>query len=197
MADELTKMMTEQLRDAYSAEKQALRAMPKMMKKAESQGLKQAIQTHIDQTEGQIERLDRALEAVGGKPGRKVCEGMRGIIEEGQSELEDHDKGPMLDALIVAGMQRIEHYEIAAYGTMAALAKACGEDEVARLLAETLEEEKQTDQLLTELAESEINPAMVQEVRGEEMDEEAEEEAPPKPANDRRGSGGGRRRSAA
>ena len=103
MADDLTKMMTEQLRDAYSAEKQALRAMPKMMKKASAQALKDAIQKHIDQTEGQIERLDRALEAVGGKPGRKICEGMRGIIEEGQSELEDHDKGPMLDALIVAG----------------------------------------------------------------------------------------------
>ncbi|MBY0330671.1 MAG: ferritin-like domain-containing protein [Acetobacteraceae bacterium] len=192
MADDLTKMMTEQLRDAYSAEKQALRAMPKMMKKASAQALKDAIQKHIDQTEGQIERLDRALEAVGGKPGRKVCEGMRGIIEEGQSELEDHDKGPMLDALIVAGMQRVEHYEIAAYGTMAALAKACGEQEVARLMIETLNEEKQTDQLLTDLAEREINPAMVQELRGE-----AEQEEAPKPANDRRATGTGRRRPAA
>ena len=192
MADELTKMMTEQLRDAYSAEKQALRAMPKMMKKASAQALKDAIQKHIDQTEGQIERLDRALEAVGGKPGRKICEGMRGIIEEGQSELEDHDKGPMLDALIVAGLQRVEHYEIAAYGTMAALAKACGENEVARLMVETLNEEKQTDQLLTDLAEREINPAMVQELRGE-----AEQEEAPKPANDRRATGTGRRRPAA
>lgn len=192
MADDLTKMMTEQLRDAYSAEKQALRAMPKMMKKASAQALKDAIQKHIDQTEGQIERLDRALEAVGGKPGRKICEGMRGIIEEGQSELEDHDKGPMLDALIVAGLQRVEHYEIAAYGTMAALAKACGENEVARLMVETLNEEKQTDQLLTDLAEREINPAMVQELRGE-----AEQEEAPKPANDRRATGTGRRRPAA
>ena len=192
MADDLTKMMTEQLRDAYSAEKQALRAMPKMMKKASAQALKDAIQKHIDQTEGQIERLDRALEAVGGKPGRKICEGMRGIIEEGQSELEDHDKGPMLDALIVAGLQRVEHYEIAAYGTMAALAKACGENEVARLMGETLNEEKQTDQLLTDLAEREINPAMVQELRGE-----AEQEEAPKPANDRRATATGRRRPAA
>lgn len=189
MADELVRMMTEQLRDAYSAEKQALRAMPRLMKKASAQPLKDALQMHVEQTEGQVERLERALEAIGGKPGRKVCEGMRGIIEEAQSELEDHDKGPMLDAIIAAAQQRMEHYEIASYGTLAALAKACGEQEVARLMAETLREEKETDAKLTELAERELNPAMVEALRG------GAGEAP-EPANDRRG-GGGRRSSAA
>ena len=170
--EEIRQLMIEQLRDAYSAEKQALRAMPRLMRKASSQSLKDALQTHVEQTEGQIERLERCLEAMQARPGRKVCEGMRGLIEEAQGELEDHDKGPILDVVIVAAQQRVEHYEIAAYGTMATLAKAAGEKEVARLLAETLKEEKQTDEKLTQLAEQEINPAAL-----------AEEE--PEPANDR------------
>jgi ferritin-like metal-binding protein YciE len=119
---------------------------------------------------------------MGSKPGRRVCEGMRGIIEEGQSELEDHDKGPIMDVLITAAQQRVEHYEIASYGTMAALAKAAGQKQVAELLAQTLQEEKQTDEKLTQLGESEINPAAFQ---------GAEAGA----ANDQRG--GGRRSSAA
>jgi len=156
------KLMVEQLRDAYSAEKQALRAMPRMAKKATSQSLKDAVQMHVEQTEHQIERLEQALDKLGARPGRKVCEGMRGIIEEGQSELEDHDKGPLLDTVIVAALQRVEHYEIAAYGTMAALAKAAGQQEVAELMVQTLQEEKQTDEKLTQLAESEVNPAAIQ-----------------------------------
>ena len=164
--DEMKKLMVEQLRDAYSAEKQALRAMPRMMKKATSQSLRDALQMHVEQTEGQIERLEKALELMGSKPGRKVCEGMRGIIEEGQSELEDHDKGPLMDVLITAAQQRVEHYEIASYGTMAALAKAAGQAEVAQLLAQTLQEEKQTDEKLTQLAESELNPAMLEAASG-------------------------------
>ncbi|MFC7478710.1 ferritin-like domain-containing protein [Dankookia sp. GCM10030260] len=176
--DEIIRLMTEQLRDAYSAEKQALRAMPRMMKKASAQSLKDALQMHVEQTEGQVERLEKALETIGGKAGRKVCEGMRGIIEEGQSELEDHEKGPLLDTLIVAAQQRIEHYEIASYGTMVALAKAVGQQELADLLAETLQEEKQTDEKLTQLAERELNPAAI---KGAQSDE---------PANDRRGKRG-------
>ena len=132
--DEVSKLMVEQLRDAYSAEKQALRAMPRLAKKATSQALKDAVQMHVEQTEHQIERLEQALDTLGARPGRKVCEGMRGIIEEGQSEAEDHDKGPLLDTVIVAALQRVEHYEIAAYGTMAALAKAAGQQEIANLL---------------------------------------------------------------
>lgn len=173
--DEITKLMVEQLRDAYSAEKQALRAMPRMMKKASMPSVKEALQLHVEQTEGQVERLEKALEMVGGRPGRKVCEGMRGIIEEAQSELEDHDKGPLLDTLIIAGQQRIEHYEIASYGTMVAMAKACGQQELAALLAETLAEEKQTDEKLSQLAESEVNPAAFESLQQAE------------PANDKRG----------
>jgi ferritin-like metal-binding protein YciE len=160
--DDVTKLMVEQLRDAYSAEKQGLRAMPRVAKKATSPALKEAFQMHAEQTEHQVERLEQALEKLGARPGRKVCEGMRGLIEEAQSELEDHDKGPILDAVIVGAQQRMEHYEIAAYGTIAALAKAAGQQEIADLMLQTLQEEKQADEKLSQLAESELNPAAIQ-----------------------------------
>ncbi|PWS35151.1 ferritin-like domain-containing protein [Falsiroseomonas bella] len=186
--DEIQQLMIDQLKDAHSAEKQALRGMAKMLKNASSQALKDCIQTHIDQTQKQVERVEQALEMVGGKPGRKVCEAMRGLIEEAQGEMGEHDKGPMMDVLIIAAAQRIEHYEIAAYGTMVTLAKAAGENKLADLLAKTLAEEKDTDGKLTEVAEGEVNPAFISHARGE--DEEEEEE----PANENRR--GGRRRSA-
>ena len=167
--DELTKLMIEQLRDAYSAEKQALRIMPRMTKKVSSQTLRDALQMHAEQTETQVERLEQALEMLGGKAGRKVCEGMRGILEEAQHEIEDQEKGPVLDMLVVAGIQRVEHYEIAAYGTMVALAKAAGQTQLADLLAETLAEEKQTDEKLSELAESEVNPAAIEGMQQPEL----------------------------
>jgi ferritin-like metal-binding protein YciE len=167
--DELNKLMIEQLRDAYSAEKQALRIMPRMTKKVSSQTLRDALQMHAEQTETQVERLEQALEMLGGKAGRKVCEGMRGILEEAQHEIEDQEKGPVLDMLVVAGIQRVEHYEIAAYGTMVALAKAAGQTQLADLLAETLAEEKQTDEKLSELAESEVNPAAIEGMQQPEL----------------------------
>src|SRR5690606_16375757 len=108
MPDPITKLMTDQLRDAHSAERQALRAMPRMLRQASAQPLKDALRMHIDQTERQVERLERALDLLGARPGRKVCEGMRGLIEEAQGEMEQHDKGPLMDVLIVAAAQRIE-----------------------------------------------------------------------------------------
>jgi ferritin-like metal-binding protein YciE len=148
------------------------------MKKASAASLKEALQMHIEQTNGQVARLEQALEIMQAKPGRKVCDGMRGLIEEAQSELEEHDKGPLLDVVIIAAQQRMEHYEIAAYGTMATLAEAAGQKQVARLLAQTLKEEKQTDEKLTQLAEREINPTAL---------EAAREEEEPEPASSRRG----------
>ena len=160
--EDLNKLMIEQLRDAYSAEKQGLRAMPRLAKKVGSQSLKDALQTHAEETEGQVERLEKALEMLGGRPGRKVCEAMRGIIEEAQHELEDQEKGPVYDMLLTAAIQKVEHYEIAAYGTMATLAKSAGQTELGDLLGQTLAEEKKTDELLTKLAEREINAAAIQ-----------------------------------
>ncbi|NOG71756.1 ferritin-like domain-containing protein [Roseicella sp. DB1501] len=164
--DNLNKLMVEQLRDAYSAERQGLRAMSRLAKKVSSPSLKDALQAHAEETEGQVERLEKALEMLGGRPGRKLCEAMRGIVEEAQHELEDEEKGPLYDMLLTAAIQKVEHYEIASYGTLTALAKAAGQTELADLLAETLQEEKKTDTLLTELGESEINPAAIKALQG-------------------------------
>jgi len=189
MKSEVRELLTEELKDAYSAEKQALRCMQKALRKASATALREGIQLHIDQTQVQIERIEQAMEKLGVRPGRKVCEAMRGLVEEAQHQIEEHEeKGPILDLIIVAGMQRIEHYEIAAYGTDVALAKALGETEVADLLAETLEEEKQTDLKLTEVTQRAIMPEAL---AGGEEDEEG--------GTDRsggRGRSGGRRKAA-
>jgi ferritin-like metal-binding protein YciE len=139
------------------AEKQALRCMQPTLRKASAPALRDGIQAHITQTEAQIEQ---GLERLGAKPGRKVCEAMRGLVDEAQHETEDKD--PILDLVIVAGMQRIEHYETAAYGTVVAVAGALGEREVAALLSTTLEEEKQTDLKLTEVTARHIMPLALQ-----------------------------------
>ena len=160
MEAEVRELLGEELKDAYSAEKQALRCMQKALKMASAPPLKEGIQLHIEQTQIQIERVEQAMERLDIRPGRKVCEAMRGLVEEAQHEIEEQDgKGPILDLVIVAGMQRIEHYEIAAYGTDIALAKALGETEIVELLSATLDEEKQTDLKLTEVTEQHIMPA--------------------------------------
>jgi ferritin-like metal-binding protein YciE len=156
--DELQEMLVDQLRDALSAEKQAIQGMKKALRKASAAQLKEGIEAHIAQSEEQRERVQQAIEELGAKTGRKVCEAMRGLVEEGQHELEEHDKGPVLDLVIVASQQRIEHYEISAYGTMVELAKALKQNKVADLLATTLAEEKAQDERLTELTRSALLP---------------------------------------
>jgi ferritin-like metal-binding protein YciE len=180
MQSEVRELLIEELKDAYSAEKQALRCMQKVLKKSSSPMLREGIQLHIDQTQTQVERVEQAMEKLEVRRGRKVCEAMRGLVDEAQHEVDQQEgKGPILDLVIVAGLQRIEHYEIAAYGTAVALAKAVGEDEVAGLLQETLEEEKMTDTKLTEVTMQSIMP----EALGDES-EDAQE-----------GEGSGRRRA--
>ena len=159
MEEEVRELMVEQLKDTFSAERQALRCMQKAVKKASTPALRDGIQMHIEQTQVQIERVEQIMESLKIRPGRKVCEAMRGLVEEAQHEIDEHEKGPVLDLVIVAGMQRIEHYEIAAYGTNIAIARALGEDEAVSLLSETLEEEKQTDLKLTEVTEQHIMAA--------------------------------------
>jgi ferritin-like metal-binding protein YciE len=173
--DEIHEMLLDQLKDAASAEKQAIQGMKRTLRKASDPQLREGIEAHMAQSETQRERVEQALETLGSKPGRKVCEAMRGLVEEAQQEQEEHDKGPVLDLVIIASLQRIEHYEIAAYGTMAELAKALEENEVAELLAETLAEEKAQDARLTEVTRNSVLPAALSEA--EEPEEEAE--APP------------------
>jgi ferritin-like metal-binding protein YciE len=177
MQDQVRELLVEQLKDAYSAEKQALRCMQRTIKKVSAPALREGIQLHIEQTQTQIERVEQALEKLAARPGRKVCEAMRGLVEEAQHEVEEQDEeGPILDLVIVAGMQRIEHYEIAAYGTDIALAQALGETEIVELLSQTLEEEKQTDLQLTEVTQTHIMPEAMGGA-GEEQDAAASKTA--------------------
>jgi ferritin-like metal-binding protein YciE len=160
MRSEVRDLLVDQLKDAYSAEKQALKGMQKALRMASAEPLRTGIEHHIDQTQTHVERVEEALEKLGSRPGRKVCEAMRGLLEEAQHEMEDHDeKGPVLDLLIAAELQRVEHYEIAAYGTTVAFAKALNEREVEGILNKTLQEEKETDRALTEVSERALMPA--------------------------------------
>ncbi len=174
----------DELKDIYSAEKQAIRAYPKLSKAVSSPQLKEALQTHLEETKGQVERLDQVFEILEKRSSGKTCEAMKGLVEETSEALEEIEKGPILDAALIACGQRMEHYEIAAYGTVLALSKAMGHDDIAELLSQTLEEEKATDQKLTQVSES-VNKEAIGEDEDEDEDEEEdeEEEAPPaKPA---------------
>jgi len=153
----LRDLYIEELRDLYNAETQITKALPKMAKAATSPELKTAFETHLKETEGQIERLETIFEALGKSPKGKTCAAMKGLVEEG-SELMSEDADPtVLDAGLIAAAQRVEHYEMAGYGTVRTFAKLLGETKAAKLLQETLDEEGATDKKLSALAESIIN----------------------------------------
>src|SRR5690606_15483060 len=151
-------LFVHELKDIYWAEKHLAKALPKMAKGATSPELAKAIETHLKETEGQIERLEKVFESIGAKAVGKKCEAMDGLVEEGKEILNDTDKDTSVrDAGIIIASQKIEHYEIASYGSLVALAKKMGHDEAAKLLEQTLEEEKKTDALLTQIAEEHVN----------------------------------------
>jgi ferritin-like metal-binding protein YciE len=158
----LQEMLINQLHDAFSAEKQAIQGMKRALRKISAPQLKDGTQVHIEQSEEQRERVEQSLQQLGSKPDRTACEAMRGLIEEAQHEMEEQEKGPLMDLTIVASLQRIEHYEIAAYGTMAELAETLQQNEVAQLLRQTLAEEKAQDERLTEVTRSAIMPAALE-----------------------------------
>jgi len=170
-------LFVDELKDIYSAEKQAVKAFPKLAKAVQSEELKQAMQDHLEQTKGQVERLDRIFEILEERSSGKTCAGMKGLVEEAQSQVEEIEKGPVLDCAMIGALQRIEHYEIAAYGTAATLAEAMGHDEVKELLGETLEEEKKTDERLTEVAQSVNSEALSESGEDEGSDEEDQNES--------------------
>lgn len=158
------KYFLDELKDVYSAEKQLLKALNKMSKEATTEELKEVFMNHKDQTQVQIERLDQVFELLGVKPQAKKCEAMAGLIQEVESVIEDTQDDTMTrDVALIMGAQKAEHYEIASYGGLAQLAKTMGHDEVAALLTETLEEEKETDELLTSIAENNINVEAMEE----------------------------------
>jgi ferritin-like metal-binding protein YciE len=146
------------MQDVYYAEKQLTKALPKMAKQAEDEQLKKAFTDHQKETEGHIERLEKAFEMINKTPRAKKCDAILGIIEEGKEVIEDTDDKQVLDAGLISAGQAAEHYEIARYGTLCAWAKLLGKQQLARLLHETLEEEKKADALLTQIAERSVNP---------------------------------------
>ena len=157
MTKTLNDLLLTMMQDVYYAERQILKALPKMAKATESEELKQALMHHREETEGQVERLQKAFEALGKRARGKTCEVIDALVEEGEEVIEEFPAGIVRDAGILAGAQAVEHYEMARYGTMVAWAKVCGADQVAKLLHETLEEEKKADSLLNELAKKSIN----------------------------------------
>ena len=155
--DSLQKLYIEELRDLYNAENQLVKALPKMAKHASHQELKQAFEDHLEQTKEHVERLDEIFKRLDERPTGKTCKGMKGLIEEGSEILEKDGDESVLDAALIGAAQRVEHYEIAGYGTVRTFANMLGENEAAELLQQTLQEEEETDKKLTELAESSIN----------------------------------------
>ncbi|MDS9468869.1 ferritin-like domain-containing protein [Paracoccus sp. MBLB3053] len=145
------------LKDIYYAERQILKALPKMARGAQSDALREAFQKHKEQTEGHVERLQQVFELIGKAPRGKTCPAIDGIIEEGEEIMSEYKDTPALDAGLIAAAQAVEHYEIARYGALRQWAKTLGMDEAAKLLDQTLQEESQTDETLTSIAESEAN----------------------------------------
>lgn len=146
-----------ELSDIYSAEKQLAKALPKLAKAAENPDLQVAFTTHLEETEGQIARIDQVAEILDLKLKRIKCAAMEGLVEEGKEVTEKVEKGPVRDAALIGGAQKVEHYEIASYGTLCVLGKQLGYKDAVKLLKETLAEEKSTDEKLTLLAESGVN----------------------------------------
>lgn len=146
-------LFVHELSDIYSAEKQMTKALPRLAKAAESTELSTAFEAHLEETEGQVARIEEVAEVLGIKLKRIKCEAMEGLVEESKSVIEDVKEGPLRDAALIGGAQKAEHYEIAAYGTLCALAKQLGYDKAIPLLEATLEEEKATDEKLTMIAE--------------------------------------------
>jgi len=165
----LKKLLQDELEDLYDAEQQLVKALPKMAEASSSPELQRALKQHLTVTQNQVTRLEKVFEALGEKAKRKPCKGMAGIVSEGNEMLEEDLDESTMDAAIISAAQKVEHYEIASYGTVRTLAQTLGNNEVAELLEETLEEEKEADQLLTQIAESSINSeAAAEEEEGEE-----------------------------
>ncbi|WP_250486187.1 ferritin-like domain-containing protein [Caballeronia sp. GaOx3] len=156
-AKTLNDLFVHALSDVYSAEKQLTKALPKLARAATNPELASAFKTHLEETQGQIERIDQVVERTEIKLKRVKCVAMEGLVEEGQEQIEEIEQGPILDAALIAAAQKVEHYEIATYGTLAALAKKLGYTDAMNLLLETLKEEKATDEKLTLLAEQQVS----------------------------------------
>jgi ferritin-like metal-binding protein YciE len=169
--ENLKDLFEQELKDLYHAEGQIIKALPKMVRAATEPELKQALQDHLQETEGHKQRLEQIFDILGMPARGKPCEGMKGIIEEGDEVLDEAGEAVM-DAALIAAAQKVEHYEIASYGCVRTYAQALGQDEIASLLEQTLEEEKAADVKLTEIATTNAN-RMAEEGESEDEDEES------------------------
>src|SRR4029434_6875077 len=161
--DTLQKLYTDELRDLYNAENQLVKALPKMAKAASSEELKDAFEKHLEQTKGHVERLEQVFEELGEKPKGKTCRAMKGLIEEGSEILKEDGEDSVIDAGIIVAAQKVEHYEIAGYGSVRTFAQLLGHDKSAQLLQQTLDEESEANELLNKLAEDIVNPEALME----------------------------------
>lgn len=174
----LKELYVDELRDLYDAENRLVKALPKLAKEAESDELRSGIEAHLEQTKGHVERLRQIFDSMGEKASGKKCTGMVGILEEGEELMDEEFENGVKDAALISAAQRVEHYEIAAYGCVKTWAGILGENEAQNLLQQTLDEEKETDQKLTELAED-INVEAASAETGEEESESEEQRARP------------------
>jgi len=155
--ENLEDLLKEDLKDLLHAENQIIKALPKMIKSASNEELKSAFQEHLEETKGHVDRLEQVMESLGMPVKGKTCKAMQGIIEEGKEVMEEDAEEDVMDAALIGAAQKVEHYEIATYGTLCTYAELLGLQDAKRLLGQNLEEEKRTDQKLTELAEAVIN----------------------------------------
>jgi ferritin-like metal-binding protein YciE len=155
--DSLQSLFLEELKDIYHGEKQLLVALPRMAKAAASPELEQAFTSHLKETEGHVERLERVFTELGQAARGKRCKGMEGLVEEGKEFMEEEGEAPVIDAALIAAAQRVEHYEIAAYGCLRTYAQLLGHQNAAKLLAQTLSEEEAADKKLTAIGERSVN----------------------------------------
>jgi ferritin-like metal-binding protein YciE len=168
----LDKLLIDELKDLYNAENQLVKALPKLAKKASTPRLAEAFNEHLEETRNHVSRLDTISKTLGVKLTGKKCAAMEGLIEEGKEILEEQDEGPVMDAALIGAAQRVEHYEIAAYGTARTMAEILGQDEVARLLQQTLDEEGAADKLLTQISEKDVLPVAMNGADSETDEEE-------------------------
>ncbi len=169
--DSMEDLFLNELKDVYNAEKQITKALPRLAKAAEAPALAQAFTKHLRETEGHVQRLERIFKSLGETPRGKKCKGMEGLIEEGKEILEEEGAPEVIDAALISAAQRVEHYEMAAYGCLRTYAQLLGYDDADRLLQQTLAEEEATDKALTALGEGGINQAAVSAGSDEEEDE--------------------------
>jgi ferritin-like metal-binding protein YciE len=167
----LMKLFENELKDIYWVEKALVKAIPKMAKKATASELVEGLENHLEETQGHVEKVEQIFDILGKKAIGKKCMAMDGILSEGEEIMKESDEGGMRDAGIISAAQKVEHYEIASYGTLCAFAKTLGNDEVASILDEILEEEKNADKTLTEIAESTINMQAAAEAEADEEEE--------------------------